>query len=128
MVGSAAWRTGGIPFRDANTLGVGRMVTNIVLMSFTDKGVVDIKNSPRRIAEATRLWESMGGKVLGVYLTMGEYDLVAIGEGPDEQTAAKFALALSAAGTVRTTSLPAFGLDEARHIVEGVPENIVAAV
>jgi uncharacterized protein with GYD domain len=56
---------------------------------------------------------------------MGEYDLVAIGEGPDEQTAAKFALALSAAGTVRTISLTAFGLDEARQIVAGVPENVV---
>ena len=101
------------------------MVTTIVLMKFTDKGVVDIKNSPKRIAEAMRLWESMGGRTIEVYLTMGDYDLVAIGEGPDEQTAAKFALALSAAGTVRTTSLPAFVLDDARRIVEGVPENVL---
>jgi uncharacterized protein with GYD domain len=101
------------------------MVTTIVLMKFTDKGVVDINNSPRRIAEAMKLWDSMGGRTIGVYLTMGDYDLVAIGEGPDEQTAAKFALALSAAGTVRTTTLPAFGLDDARRIIEGVPENVL---
>ena len=81
------------------------MVTNIVLMKLTDKGIADVKNSPKRIAEAMKLWESMGGKTIGVYLTMGDFDIVAIGEGPDEEAAARFGLALGAAGTVRTTSL-----------------------
>ena len=43
-----------------------------------------------------KLWESMGGSVLGMYMTMGDFDFVAIGEGPDDQAAAAFALALGA--------------------------------
>ena len=61
------------------------MVTYILLMNLTDKGIVDVKNSPNRVADAMKLWESMGGKTIGVYMTMGEYDFVAIGEGPDDQ-------------------------------------------
>ena len=103
------------------------MVTNIVLMKLTDKGVADVRNSPKRIAEAMRLWESMGGKTTGVYLTMGDFDLVAIGEGPDEETAARFALALGATGTVRTTTLRAFDMEQANRIIAAMPQAVAVA-
>jgi uncharacterized protein with GYD domain len=90
-------------------------------MNLTDKGIVDVKNSPNRVADAMKLWESMGGKTIGVYMTMGEYDFVAIGEGPDDQAAAAFGLALGATGTVRTTSLKAFSIEEAKRIVASLP-------
>ena len=61
------------------------MVTYILLMKITDKGALDIKHSPERVVDAMKLWESMGGKTLGIYLTTGEYDYVAFGEGPDDQ-------------------------------------------
>jgi len=98
------------------------MVTYILLMKLTDKGIVDMKNSPKRVADAMRLWESLGGHTIGVYMTMGDYDFVALGEGPDDQAAATFALALGAAGTVHTTSLKAFNLDEAKQIVAAMPQ------
>ena len=93
------------------------MVTYILLMKMTDKGVADIKNAPQRAADAVKLWESMGGRTLGIYMTVGDYDYVGIGEGPDDQTAAAFALALSSAGMVRTTSLKAYGMEEAQQII-----------
>ena len=34
----------------------------------------------------------MGGKLIGFYLTMGEYDYVAIGEAPNDEAAMTFAL------------------------------------
>jgi len=100
------------------------MVTYILLMKLTDKGIVDMKNSPKRVAEAMQLWESMGGRTIGVYMTMGDYDFVALGEGPDDQAAATFALALGAAGTVHTTSLKAFNLEEAKQIVAALPRAV----
>ncbi len=33
-------------------------------------------NAPARIEEAVNLYQKMGGKVIGVYLVMGEYDYV----------------------------------------------------
>jgi uncharacterized protein with GYD domain len=104
------------------------MVTYILLMKLTDKGIADVKSQPERIADAMRLWESMGGKTVGVYLTLGDFDLVAIGEGPDDRTAAAFALALGSAGAVRTTSLKAFGLEEAKAIIASLPQTAAVSV
>jgi uncharacterized protein with GYD domain len=97
------------------------MVTYILLMKLTDKGIVDVKDSPKRVVDAMKLWESMGGKTIAVYMTMGDFDFVAIGEGPDDRAAAAFGLALGATGTVRTSSLKAFGLEEAKQIVAALP-------
>ena len=102
------------------------MVTYILLMKLTDKGIADMKHSPDRISDGFKLWESMGGKVLDMYMTMGDFDYVAIGEGPDDQAAAAFALALGAAGAVRTTSLKAFSLEEAKQIVAALPQAAAA--
>jgi uncharacterized protein with GYD domain len=69
-------------------------------------------NAPARIEEATKLFQKMGGKVIGVYLVMGEYDYVAIGECPSDEVATAFALALSSQGNVKSTTLKAFTAKE----------------
>jgi uncharacterized protein with GYD domain len=43
-----------------------------------------------------------------VYLTMGEYDMVAVAEAPDDAVVARFALILGQAGNIRTRTLKAF--------------------
>ena len=63
----------------------------------------------------------MGGKVLGFYAVMGEYDYVAIGEAPSDQVAMTFALGLGSAGNVRTTSLKAFTKEELAEMVKKLP-------
>jgi uncharacterized protein with GYD domain len=66
------------------------MPAYIILMKYTDQGIKDIKNAPARIEEGFKAWEAMGGKVLGYYLLMGEYDAMAIGEGPSDEIATAF--------------------------------------
>ncbi len=46
--------------------------------------------------------EKLGGKVIGVWLSFGEYDTIAIFELPDNISAASFALAVAAGGSCRT--------------------------
>jgi uncharacterized protein with GYD domain len=96
------------------------MPTSVILMKYTDQGIRDAKRIAERIEQSTKLWESMGGKTLAVYLTMGPYDVVAIGEGPSDEVAAAFLLKLGAAGNVTTTTLKAFSLEEAKSIVARV--------
>jgi uncharacterized protein with GYD domain len=84
------------------------MPTYIKLLKLTDQGSKDIMNAPARIEEATKLFQKMGGKVVGVYLVMGEYDYVTIGECPSDEVATAFALALSSQGNVKSTTLKAF--------------------
>jgi len=52
-----------------------------------------------------------------IYWTLGPYDLVAISEFLDDETATAAALQLAAGGNVRTTTMRAFGRDEVKKIV-----------
>ena len=92
----------------------------MILMNYTDQGIRDVKGLAQRTAENIKVFESMGGKVLGAYLAMGQYDFVAIGEAPSDEAGAAFVLKLGAAGNVRTTTLKLFSLDEAAGILEKV--------
>ena len=97
------------------------MVTYIVLMKLTDQGIKDIKNAPQRIEAAAKALEAMGGKMTGFYLTMGEYDYVAIGEGPSDEVGMTFLLGLGAAGNVKTTTLKAFTKEQFAEMVKKLP-------
>ncbi len=90
----------------------------ITLFKFTGQGAQDVKNLPQRIANAKALAERLGGRTIGVWLTFGEYDMVAVGEGPDDISAATFAAALGAAGNVKTMTMRAFSEDEIGEIVK----------
>jgi len=97
------------------------MPTSVILMKLTEQGVKNIKNAPERIEEGIKAFEAMGGKVLGFYVTMGEYDYVAIGEGPSDEVAMTFLLGLGAQGNVRTTTLRAFTKEELAEMVKKLP-------
>ena len=88
------------------------MPTYIGLYKLTDQGSKDIMNAPARIDEAIKLYEKMGGKAIGVYLVMGEYDYVTIGECPGDEVATAFSLALGSQGNVKPTTLKAFTAKE----------------
>jgi uncharacterized protein with GYD domain len=93
----------------------------IGLNKLTDQGIKNIKDSPQRIEEAFKGWEALGGKVIGFYAVLGEYDYVAIGEAPNDEVAVTAALALAAQGNVRTTTLKAFTKEEFAEIVKKLP-------
>ncbi len=97
------------------------MPTYILLMKLTDQGVKAIKDAPKRVEEGIKGFEAMGGKMIGFYLTTGEYDYVSIGEAPSDEAAVAFALALGSKGNVRTTSLKAFTKEEFAGMVKKLP-------
>ena len=93
----------------------------IGLYKLTDQGIKNIKDAPQRIEEAFKGWEAMGGKVIGFYSVMGEYDYVAIGEAPNDEVAVTFALAMGSQGDARTMTLKAFTREEFTEIVKKLP-------
>jgi uncharacterized protein with GYD domain len=93
----------------------------ITLYKFTDQGIKNIKDAPGRFQDGLKAWEGMGGKLIGFYLTMGEYDYVSVGEAPSDEVAAAFNLALGSLGNVRTTTLKAFSTEEMAEIVKKIP-------
>ncbi|ABR61054.1 GYD domain-containing protein [Sinorhizobium medicae] len=84
------------------------MTTYVVLLNWTEQGIRNVRESPKRLDAAKKVLEDMGGSFKDVYLTMGEHDLVAICEAPDDAVAARFALTLGMNGNVRTRTLKAF--------------------
>jgi len=60
----------------------------------------------------------MGGQLKGIYWTLGTYDIVAITEAPDDETATAMLLKLASLGNVRTTTLRGFDTDEIETIIE----------
>ena len=78
----------------------GIMQTYVCLMKLTAQGVKNIKEAPQRIDEALQFAKALGGKVVDVYVTMGDYDYVAIGEFPDDEAALAFLLGLGAGAPV----------------------------
>lgn len=96
------------------------MPTYITLMSYTQKGIENIKEAPSRLDEAKKAFQAMGAELKEYYLTMGQYDAVIIAEGPDDETVAKLALSIGSRGAIRTETFRAFTEEEYRKIVTGL--------
>jgi len=100
---------------------VAGMPTYLVLLRYTQAGIQNIKESPARLDAARQLASSLGGEIRAVYLTMGRYDLATVFDGPDDETVAKFALAIGSRGNVTTETLRAFPEAEYRRIISELP-------
>ena len=97
------------------------MATYIILINYTDQGIRNIKDSPKRLDAAKKMLKSMGGEIKNFYLTMGSYDLAIVAEAPSDDVITKFALASGSLGNIRTTTLKAFPETEYRKIIGALP-------
>ena len=93
------------------------MTTYVMLASWTERGINEVKDAPRRLDAAKRLLKDMGGEMKAFYLTMGDVDMVAIYEASDDAVAARFSLQLGMLGSVRTRTLKAFPEAAYREII-----------
>ncbi len=97
------------------------MATYIILINYTDQGIRNIKDSPKRLDAAKKMLKTLGGEIKDFYLTMGSYDLAIVAEAPSDDVIAKFSLASGSLGNIRTTTLKAFPEAEYRKIVGTLP-------
>ncbi len=96
------------------------MSTYIVLINWTEKGVQQVKESPKRFEAGKKVLKDMGGDIKQIYLTMGDYDLVAICDAPDDAVMARFLMQLGMLGNVRTRTLKAFPEAAYREIISSL--------
>ncbi len=96
------------------------MGTYIILASYTEQGVRNIKESPARLDAARAAFQAVGAELKSFYLTMGRHDIVSVVEAPDDATVARLLLNLAAQGNVRTETLKAFSEAEFREMVAGL--------
>ena len=68
---------------------------------YTADAVKSMLARPENREEAVaKLFKSVGGKLIGWYLTFGHYDWLVIGEFPDEKAAASAMLAAAGGGSL----------------------------
>ncbi len=93
------------------------MATYVVLAKFTEQGIRNAKESPKRANAFKEMAKTFGVTVKELVWTQGRYDIVTIVEAPDETSAMSLNLSLAALGNVRTETLRAFSAAEMTAIV-----------
>jgi uncharacterized protein with GYD domain len=93
------------------------MATYILLGNFTEQGIRHVKDSPKRAETVKDLAKKAGVTVKELYWTLGQYDVVAIFDAPDETAVTALGLSLAALGNVRTQTLRAFTGTEISAII-----------
>ena len=89
----------------------------ISLMHWTSTGVAGLPAWRERVEEGQRIIESAGGELIGVYVTLGRYDVVEIFEAPNDDRAAEIVMKLQRFGAEHTETLRAFTRREAEDII-----------
>ncbi len=97
------------------------MPTFICSLGWTEQGIKGVKDAPKRAKAARELAEKLGVEIKQVYLTNGNDDLLVILEAANGDNIAKFALALSSQGNVRTRTARAWSEAEMQKLIAELP-------
>lgn len=84
------------------------MATFIALGNFTDQGIRNVKDTVKRADAVREAAQKAGIRMKDIMWTLGSVDMVVTFEAPDDASMTAFALAIGAAGNVRTQTLRAF--------------------
>ena len=95
------------------------MAINISLVNYTEQGMRNVKDSPKRAQAFRDLAKKHGVSVRDLYWTSGQYDMVVITEGADDALAAVL-LSVGRLGNVRTQTLRAMDLETFQRVLAKV--------
>ena len=97
------------------------MPTFIVMLNWTDQGIRAVKEAPKRIQAARERSKKLEVEIKQLFLTSGEFDLLAIVETPDANNIVKWALVSGADGNVRTRTVRAWPEAEMVKLISELP-------
>jgi uncharacterized protein with GYD domain len=92
----------------------------ITLMRWTSQGLAGLPGWRERVEDGDRIIREAGGRLEGVYVTLGRYDVVEIFEAPDDETAIEILMKLQQFGAEHTETLRAFTREEAEEIIRRI--------
>jgi uncharacterized protein with GYD domain len=94
------------------------MPTYVSLINWTDQGIRTVKETVDRGATFAELAQKHGASLEQVYWTVGPYDIVAIIEAPDDESATALLLEAGTLGNIRTTTLRAYDREQMSGIIQ----------
>ena len=89
----------------------------VALLTWTDQGIKNAKETIQRAEQVNQLLQQMGGRMTTMLWTIGQYDAISITEAPDDETAIAMALAVASQGNVRLETLKGFTAEEMAGIL-----------
>lgn len=92
------------------------MARFVSLLNWTDQGAKTAAETVNRAEAAKKVASDLGGS-LEIYWTMGQYDMIAITEFADDETAVAFLAKVSSLGNIRSQTMRAFDADSVRGII-----------
>ena len=92
----------------------------ILLINWTEQGISKVKESPERYGSFKASVEKAGGKLIGAYYTLGEYDVVLIIEAPNDETVMSLMLKVGSFGNVKSRTMKAFTTEEGIKIIKNL--------
>jgi uncharacterized protein with GYD domain len=93
------------------------MAHYVTLMKWTSQGRMGLPAWRDRVEDGQRMIEEAGGKLVGVWVTLGQYDVVEVFEAPSDEVALEIITKLQRHGAEETETLRAFTRDEAEAII-----------
>ena len=90
-------------------------------MQLYTKGYRECKAGPSPTRRGEKSFSEYGGELKEFYMVFGRYDMVVVADVPNDEAAAKLALAIGSGGALRSETLRAFTEDEYRKIVSALP-------
>jgi uncharacterized protein with GYD domain len=97
------------------------MATFVLTLDWTDQGIRNVKEAPKRSEAAKALAKKVGVEIKEVYLTTGAHDILLLAEAPLGDHITKFALAVSSLGNVRTSTSRAWPEAEWTKLISELP-------
>jgi uncharacterized protein with GYD domain len=89
----------------------------VTLMRWTSQGFAGLPGWRERVEEGDEIIRAAGGTPVGVYVTIGQYDVVEIFDAPTDEVAMEILMKLNRYGAEHTETLRAFTRDEAEQII-----------
>jgi uncharacterized protein with GYD domain len=97
------------------------MPTFICFLNWTDQGAKGAKDAVNRYQRSKAIVEKLGGRMVSVYLTAGQYDVVITVEMPNGETMLKYVAAIGASGNARTTTVRGYTPEEFSKLAAEAP-------
>jgi uncharacterized protein with GYD domain len=91
--------------------------TYVSLINWTDQGVRDYRDTVARAQTFRDLAAQAGGQVRELLWTLGEYDIVAVMEAPDDETVVALLLQIAEFGNIRSRTMRGMNADEITAVI-----------
>ena len=88
------------------------MITFLVSLKWTDKGIREIKDTPNRVKTGREIAKKVGIEIKHIYLTQGDRDVLLVIDAPNGDAVAKFCLAVGSLGNEHCSGVARGGIPE----------------